>query len=104
MWAIENGCPWHEDILKEAFGSYNMPMVEYCLERLSTTDADIYVLAMNKMNNSKKMANVTDAQMIKMLQKIHDYGIPWSRDIISCAERLGRSNVASWLRCVGCPQ
>ncbi|GFH52660.1 hypothetical protein CTEN210_09136 [Chaetoceros tenuissimus] len=101
MWAIENGCPWHEDILGHAFGSYNMPMVEYCLEHHSPTDTDIYVLAMNKIGNSnqRRMADVTDAQMIAMLQKIHDYGIPWSRDIISCAERRDRSNVASWLRC-----
>ena len=61
---------------------------------------------MNKMNisNQQKMVNVTDAKMIKLLQMIHDYGIPWSRDIISYAERVGRSNVASWLRCVGCPE
>ncbi|GFH56467.1 hypothetical protein CTEN210_12943 [Chaetoceros tenuissimus] len=98
MWAIENGCPLHEDVLLCAIGECNIPMVEYCLSQLSSTEDNIYVLAINKMMHRR----MNDLQMIEMLQKIHDCGIPWSRDIIPCAERLGRSNVASWLRCAGC--
>ncbi|GFH52670.1 hypothetical protein CTEN210_09146 [Chaetoceros tenuissimus] len=106
MWAMENDCPWHEGILGYAFRSYDIPLVEYCLQRLSPIDDNIYVLAMDEMNetNERSVDNVTDAEMIEMLQKIHDHGLPWSRDIIPHAERLGRSNVASWLRCVGCPE
>ncbi|GFH56466.1 hypothetical protein CTEN210_12942 [Chaetoceros tenuissimus] len=103
MWAIENGCPLHEDILGRAIGDYNIAMVEYCLQHLPSTDDTIYLLALNKMNEDHERRNITDSQMINMLQKIHDRGIPWSRDIIACAERLGRSNVANWLRCIGCP-
>ncbi|GFH57186.1 hypothetical protein CTEN210_13662 [Chaetoceros tenuissimus] len=101
MWAIDNGCPCHEDILGYVIGKSNIPILEYYLQHLALTNDTAYVFVMNKM---KEAHDVTDKDMITMLQKIHDYGIPWSRDIIPCAERLGRSNVASWLRCVGCPQ
>jgi hypothetical protein len=103
MWAIENGFRLHEDILGRAIGDYNIAMVEYCLQHLPSTDDTIYLLALNKMSEDHERRNITDVLMINMLQKIHDSGIPWSRDIIACAERLGRSNVANWLRCIGCP-
>jgi hypothetical protein len=66
-----------------------------------STDENLHLIAINKMNEDD---DLTDAQMIKLLQKIHDYGIPWSRDIILQAERVSRSNVASWVRCAGCPE
>jgi hypothetical protein len=97
MWAVENGCPWHEDILGCAIEEWDIPMVEYCLQHLSQTDDTVYVLAINKM---KRMYDITDAKMIEILQKIHDYGIPWSKDIIA----LTKLNVANWLKLVGCPE
>ncbi|GFH52662.1 hypothetical protein CTEN210_09138 [Chaetoceros tenuissimus] len=106
MWAVENGCPWHDDILGYAIGSYDISIVKYCVEHLSSIDETVYVLAIEKMNKTheRRVSDVTDIQMIKMLQIFRDYGVPWSRDIISNAERIGRSNVANWLRCVGCPE
>ncbi|GFH59489.1 hypothetical protein CTEN210_15965 [Chaetoceros tenuissimus] len=102
-WATENGCPLHEDVLLCAIDECNIPMVEYCLHNLPSTDNTVHFLALNNMNEIHRRRNITDALMINMLQKIHYCGIPWSSDIIACAERLGRSNVANWLRCVGCP-
>ena len=104
MWAIGQGYPWHEDIFKTAISHYYIHLAEYCLQHLTTMDGTIYFDAMVKMNNEHD-----DAKIIRMLQMFHDYGIPWNRDIISCdiiscAERLGRSNIVSWLRCMGCPQ
>ncbi|GFH52659.1 hypothetical protein CTEN210_09135 [Chaetoceros tenuissimus] len=105
MWAIENGCPWHEDILGCAIGQFDFPMVEYCIQHLSPMDDYMYVFAMDKMNeNQRRLNSDSDAKMIKLLLLFRDYGIPWSRDIIPQAERIGRSNVANWLRCIGCPE
>ncbi|GFH52667.1 hypothetical protein CTEN210_09143 [Chaetoceros tenuissimus] len=106
IWAIDNGCPWHEDILGCAIGQFDFPMVEYSLKHHSPMDNTVYALAMDKMNDNReiKMDADSDLKMIKMLQMFHDYGIPWSRDIIPQAERVGRSKVANWLRCVGCPE
>lgn len=53
MWPIENGCPWHEDILGCAIAECNIPMVEYCLNHLSSTNDALYVFAMNKMKLTK---------------------------------------------------
>ncbi|GFH52669.1 hypothetical protein CTEN210_09145 [Chaetoceros tenuissimus] len=105
-WAIENGCPWHEDMLGCAIGQFDFPMVAYCIQHLSPMDGSVYVLAINKMNETSetRMHGDSDTKMIKMLQMFHDYGIPWSIDIIPFAERLSRSKVANWLRCVGCPE
>ncbi|GFH52672.1 hypothetical protein CTEN210_09148 [Chaetoceros tenuissimus] len=99
MWAIENGCPWHEDILGCSIFRYNIHVAEYCLQHHSPMDDTVYMLAMNKMNEFHEtgLGDVTDAQMIKMLQMILDFGIPWSTDIIPCAASLGRYKVASWL-------
>ncbi|GFH44720.1 hypothetical protein CTEN210_01194 [Chaetoceros tenuissimus] len=105
MWATEQGYPWHEDIFKNAISHHEFRLVEYCLQHLAPKDGTIYADAMIKMHDMDD----DDAKIIRMLQMFRDYGIPWNRDviscdIISCADRLGRSNIVSWLRCVGCPQ
>ncbi|GFH52673.1 hypothetical protein CTEN210_09149 [Chaetoceros tenuissimus] len=101
MWAVENGCPWHEDILRYAIREYEIPLVEYCIQHHSPMDDGVYVFAMETMN-LRTSDIITDSEMIEMLQMIHDHGIPWNRDIIACAEKLGRSKVADWLKCMGC--
>ena len=99
-WAVENGCPYLlEDIIEAATTRYDIAMVKYCLQHLLPTDIDIYVYAINKMSEYFWYASIID-----VLQMFHDYGIPWNRDIIPCAERNGEGGVANWLRYVGCPE
>ena len=97
-WAIQNGCPWQDDIFEEASKYYNIDILKYCFQHLSSMDDSVYVFAINKMSKYS-----CSREMIEVLQIIHDHGIPWNRDIIPCAERLGEKEVADWLRCVGCP-
>ena len=101
-WAIENGCPWHEDIFEEINIECNaaMDMVKYCFQHLSSIDDLVYVFVINKMNERWRYHQ---SAIIEVLQMLHDHGIPWNRDLIPCAERLGQTQLADWLRCVGCP-
>ncbi|GFH52668.1 hypothetical protein CTEN210_09144 [Chaetoceros tenuissimus] len=99
-WAIENVCPYSlENIIEAATTRSNLAMLKYCLQYLAPTDVDIYVFALNKM-----CRRWWSSAIIEVIQMFRNNGIPWNRDIIPCAERLRESNVADWLRCVGCPE
>ena len=101
-WAIENGCPWHEGVFEELRVNCinTVAMMKFCLQHLSSMDDSVYIFAINKMNGRWKY---DQPAMIEVLQMFHDYGMPWNRDTVPCADRLGLKLVAGWLRCVGCP-
>ncbi|GFH53407.1 hypothetical protein CTEN210_09883 [Chaetoceros tenuissimus] len=97
-WALENGCPWNELILETAIEIYNLPVLEYCVKFQLHRFQNIYVRAIEFMHYNKKSTR----EKIRMLQLIHDNGIPWNKKVSSCAEELDEKGILRWLRCNGC--
>ncbi|GFH46454.1 hypothetical protein CTEN210_02928 [Chaetoceros tenuissimus] len=101
-WALQNGCPWDDDIYHMAMRKCSKSLLKYCIvnDRMPV-DRNVYVDAIEYPSNSSSIRPST--QVIQLLQLFREYDIPMDESVIECAIRLQRLKVLRWLKCNGCP-
>jgi hypothetical protein len=99
-WLLDHGCPCHDKIFDTSIRRLDLSMLEIYLANVEHIERDVYTSFLQDIRNRRYIA---DANVIKIFQLFRDYDFDWGEDLIATAERLGRKNVARWLKCNGCP-
>ncbi len=101
-WAVQNGCPWDDDIYHLAMRKCSKFLLKYCIENDRVPlDRNVYVDAIEYPSNTRSIKPYTE--VIQLLQFFREYDIPMNQSVIDCAIRLQRLKVLRWLRCIRCP-
>ncbi|GFH46455.1 hypothetical protein CTEN210_02929 [Chaetoceros tenuissimus] len=101
-WALQNGCPWDDDIYHMAMRKCSKSLLKYCIENDRVpTNRNVYVDAIEYPSERRSIKPHTE--VIQLLQLFREYDVPMDESVIDCAVRLQRLKVLRWLRCNGCP-
>ena len=77
-------------------------MLECYLANVEVLDRDIYIDIIQGMVDGR-YPDRADATLIQIFQLFRDYDFDWDEDLVATAEYTGRTKVARWLKCNGCP-
>ncbi|GFH50089.1 hypothetical protein CTEN210_06565 [Chaetoceros tenuissimus] len=101
-WLLDHGCICHDIIFYKSVRRLDMSMLEIYLANVEVLERDIYIDVIQGMDDGM-YPDREDATVIQIFQLFRDYDSDWDEDLIATAENMGRTKVARWLKCNGCP-